>query len=128
MNANLRRGVLGTLFGGGLPALSCTAANAADSTSGSDLFASALIPAAASADSTSLGLLGGPTPAVSADVAAVTDHSATDLAAAADAVVDLGTGTGELAGAHANLTVGKTATTGTGPKAELLLPAPAPRA
>ncbi|MDT0197481.1 DUF320 domain-containing protein, partial [Arthrobacter sp. AB6] len=102
MSANLRRGLLGTLFAGGLLALGCTAANAADTTSGSDLSASALISAAA-ADSTSLDLLGGPTPSDTTAVAAVVDTAvnlgtvtgtdngtATDLTAAA--AVDLGTG------------------------------------
>ncbi|ELT44267.1 LPXTG-motif cell wall anchor domain-containing protein, partial [Arthrobacter nitrophenolicus] len=73
MSSNLRRGLLGSLFAGGLLALGCTAANAADTTSGSDLSASALISAAASADTTSLGLLGDPTPSDSTDVAAVAD-------------------------------------------------------
>ncbi|TPV51613.1 hypothetical protein FJ661_08985, partial [Pseudarthrobacter phenanthrenivorans] len=82
MSSTLRRGLLGTLFAGGLLALSCTAASAADTTSGSDLSGSALISAAASVESTSLGLLGGPTPAAS-----------TDVAAAVDVTLDGGTGT-----------------------------------
>ncbi|MFJ5978744.1 DUF320 domain-containing protein, partial [Pseudarthrobacter oxydans] len=113
MNSNLRRGMLGTLFAGGLLALSCTAAHAADTTSGSDLSASALISAAASVDSTSLGQLGDPTPSVSADAAVAADVALggatgattepTGLAAAA--VVDLALGTtSELADANVDLT------------------------
>ncbi|MFC8523054.1 cell wall anchor protein, partial [Pseudarthrobacter sp. NPDC057230] len=73
MNCTLRRGLLSTLFAGGLLAFGCAAANAADTTSGTDLSASALISAAAPADSTSLGLLGDPTPAGSTGVAAAVD-------------------------------------------------------
>ncbi|SCC15175.1 hypothetical protein GA0061083_2971, partial [Pseudarthrobacter enclensis] len=107
MSSTLRRGLLGTLFAGGLLAFGCTSANAADTTttSGPDLSVSALISAAASADTASLGLLGDPTPSDSAGVAAVVDANvnlgtgtgtaadgttAPDLAVAADAVVDLG--------------------------------------
>ncbi|HEY9356376.1 MAG TPA: cell wall anchor protein, partial [Arthrobacter sp.] len=71
MHSNLRRGLLSTLFAGGLLALGATAASAADTTSGSDLTASALVSAATSANTTSLGLLGGSTPSDTADVAAV---------------------------------------------------------
>ncbi len=51
MSYNLRRGLLGTLFAGGLLALGCTAANAADTTNGSDLAASAFVKATAGSDS-----------------------------------------------------------------------------
>ncbi|MHC6590964.1 DUF320 domain-containing protein, partial [Arthrobacter sp. C152] len=103
MSSNLRRGLLGTLFAGGLLALGCTAANAADTTTGADLSASAMI-SAAPADSTSLGLLGDPTPAGSTGAAAAvnvdlglgtastsdpTAGTTTDVAAA----IDLGLGT-----------------------------------
>ncbi|HBH59040.1 MAG TPA: hypothetical protein DDY41_13105, partial [Arthrobacter bacterium] len=73
MNCNLRRGLLCTLFAGGLLAFGATAASAADTTSGPDLTASALISAATSADTTSLGLLGGSTQSDTADAAAVVD-------------------------------------------------------
>src|ERR671910_601247 len=90
MSSNLRRGLLGTLFAGGLLALSCTAANAADTTSGSNLSASALISAAASADTTPLGPLGDSTTSDSAGVAAVVD-------------VALGAGTGTDGGTTADV-------------------------
>src|SRR5690349_9608170 len=118
MSSNLRRGMLGTLFAGGLLALGCTAANAADTTSGPDLSASALISAAASVDSTSLGLLGGPTPSDSTAVAAVVD-----------AAVNLGNGTGTggsttspdvAAAAVVDVGLGNTVTNGTNtPAADL---------
>ncbi|MET3203481.1 UNVERIFIED_ORG: hypothetical protein ABIB21_000252 [Arthrobacter sp. UYEF13] len=73
MNCNLRRGLLSTLFAGGLLAFGATAASAADTTNGPDLSASALVSAAASVDTTSLGLLGGPTQSGTADVAAAVD-------------------------------------------------------
>jgi hypothetical protein len=72
MHSNLRRGLLGTLFAGGLLAFGATAANAADTT-GPDLTAAALVSAAASANPTSLGLLGGSTPSDTLDVAAALD-------------------------------------------------------
>ena len=61
MHQNLRRGLLGTLFAGGLLALGATAANADTSITG----AVTVAPESATADltaSASLGLLGGPTP------------------------------------------------------------------
>ena len=73
MHCNLRRGLLSTLFAGGLLAFGATAASAADTTSGSDLSASALVSAATSANTTSLSLLGGPKPSETADVAPVVD-------------------------------------------------------
>ena len=112
MHSNLRRGLLGTLFAGGLLALGATAASAADTTSGSDLTASALVSAATSANTTSLGLLGGSTQSDTADVAAVVDvnvglgdgllGSANDGGTTADvaaaASVNLGTGNGNVTG------------------------------
>ena len=70
MHSNLRRGLLGTLFAGGLLAFGATAANAVDTTSGPDLTASALVSAATSANTTTLGLLGGSTQSDTTDVAA----------------------------------------------------------
>ncbi|PNI07895.1 hypothetical protein CXX84_14815 [Arthrobacter sp. AFG7.2] len=104
--------MLGTLFTGGLLALGCTAANVADAASGPDLSGSALISAAASVDSTSLGLLGGPTPSVSADVAAAVDvslgavtGSGTDATGPATAVVaDVGLGSPIAEVTHASAT------------------------
>lgn len=108
MNCNLRRGLLSTLFAGGLLAFGATAASAADTTNGPDLSVSALVSAAASVDTTSLALLGGPTQSDTADVAAVvdanlglgagllgsTDGSGTDNTNAdAAAVVDVNLGT-----------------------------------
>ncbi|MET3163789.1 UNVERIFIED_ORG: LPXTG-motif cell wall-anchored protein [Arthrobacter sp. UYEF10] len=112
MNCNLRRGLLSTLFAGGLLAFGATAASAADTTNGPDLTASALVSAAASVDTTSLGLLGGPTQSGTADVGAVvdvnlglgdgllgstdgsgTDTTTADVAVAAD--VNLGLGLGD---------------------------------
>ncbi|WP_255767776.1 hypothetical protein [Pseudarthrobacter sulfonivorans] len=73
MHSNLRKGLLGTLFAGGLLAFGATAAHAADTTSGPDLTASALVSAATSANSTTLGLLGGSTQTDTTDVAAALD-------------------------------------------------------
>ena len=73
MSSNLRRGLLGSLFAGGLLALGCTAANAADTTPGSDLSGSAFISAAASAESASTGLLGDPSLSESTAATAVVD-------------------------------------------------------
>ncbi|MBE4717190.1 LPXTG cell wall anchor domain-containing protein [Pseudarthrobacter sp. AB1] len=114
MNCNLRRGLLSTLFTGGLLAFGATAASAADTTNGPDLSVSALVSAAASVDTTSLGLLGGPTQSDAADVAAVvdanlglgdgllgstdgsgTDTTNADVAAAADINLGLGLGLGD---------------------------------
>ncbi|MEO5316969.1 chaplin family protein, partial [Arthrobacter sp. CC3] len=63
MHANIRRGLLSTLFAGGLLALGSTAASAADTTSGSDGLASgnqviAPVTAPVTVGTTSLGLLG----------------------------------------------------------------------
>ncbi|HEY8754269.1 MAG TPA: hypothetical protein VIM40_11550, partial [Arthrobacter sp.] len=99
MHCNLRRALLSTLFAGGLLALGATAANAADTITGPDLTASARVSAATSADTTSLGLLGGSVQPDTANVAAVVDvnlglgggvlstdgsGTTTDVAAAAD--------------------------------------------
>ena len=84
MHAHIRRGLLSTLFAGGLLALGTTAASAADTTSGSDGLTSgttATVSAAVAANS-SLGLLGDSTP----------ENTTADLGAVVD--VDLGTGNG----------------------------------
>ncbi|MEQ4521066.1 cell wall anchor protein, partial [Pseudarthrobacter sp. B907] len=63
MHTNLRRGLLGTLFAGGLLALGTSVASAADTTSGSDGLASgtqviAPVTAPVTLGATSIGLLG----------------------------------------------------------------------
>jgi hypothetical protein len=88
MHANIRRGLLSTLFAGGLLALGTTAASAADTTSGSDGLTSgttATVSAVVAANS-SLGLLGDSTP----------ENSTNELAAVVD--VNLGTGTAGTTG------------------------------
>ncbi|MGX9901973.1 hypothetical protein ACW0JT_23060 [Arthrobacter sp. SA17] len=65
MHAHLRRGLLSTLFAGGLLALGATAANAADTTSAADESVTASVSAAVAANTTSLGLLGDSTPSTS---------------------------------------------------------------
>src|SRR6478735_9592265 len=112
MNCTLRRGLLSTLFAGGLLAFGCATANAADATSGTDLSAPSLISAAAPADSTSLGLLGDPTPAGSTGVAAAVD---VNLGLGTVATTDpAATGTGMTDGTTANLAVGAAVDLGLG--------------
>src|SRR6478752_6224433 len=103
MNCTLRRGLLSTLFAGGLLAFGCATANAADTTSGTDLSASALISAAAPANSTSLGLLGDPTPAGSAGVAAAANVNL-GLGGITGPITS-GTGTGTTDGTATNIAV-----------------------
>src|SRR5215207_611302 len=71
MRTCIRRGLLSTLFAGGLLALGTTAANAADINLGSDPAAAASVSAGLAANSTSLGLLGDSTTSGSATVEAV---------------------------------------------------------
>ena len=76
MHQNIRRGLLGTLFAGGLLALGTTAASAADTTTGSDGLLSgtqvnAPVTAPITLGATSLGLLG--------DSAATTDGTPTTV-------------------------------------------------
>lgn len=84
MNCNLRRGLLSTLFAGGLLTFGATAASAADTTNGPDLSASAVVDA-------NLGLSDGL-------------PGSTDLAAAAD--INLGLGDSILGGTDGGLDSG----------------------
>jgi hypothetical protein len=106
MLSNLRKGLLGTLFAGGLLAFGATAASAADTTSGQDLTATALVSAATSADTTTLGLLGGSTQADTTDVAAALDvnlNLGDGLPGGATSATDGGTTAGVAAAADVNL-------------------------
>ena len=88
MHQSIRRGLLGTLFAGGLLALGSTAASAADTTSGSDGLLSgtqvnAPVTAPITLGATSLGLLGdstaetGSTPATAGQPAPAPGNSTT---------------------------------------------------
>ncbi|MCU1562346.1 MAG: hypothetical protein JWN05_725, partial [Arthrobacter sp.] len=112
MHANLRRGLLGTLFAGGLLALGTTVASAAD-TSGADGTASgtqvvAPVTAPVTLGATSLGVLGDSEAAVGG-AAAVAEPSTAALAIDPPAIVSPVVAPGSEAAGSGSAAVGSEA-------------------
>jgi hypothetical protein len=112
MHANMRRGLLSTLFAGGLLALGTTAASAADTTSGSDGLASgtqvvAPVTAPITLGTTSLGLLGDSTATTEGDNGGTTAPAGTTTPAASTNGSDgLASGTQVVAPISLPITIG----------------------
>ncbi|ABK02491.1 conserved hypothetical protein [Arthrobacter sp. FB24] len=112
MHANMRRGLLSTLFAGGLLALGTTAASAADTTSGSDGLASGTqvvtpVTAPITVGTTSLGLLGDSTATTESD-ATTAPAGTTTPAASTNGSDGLASGTQVVAPVTAPITLGTT--------------------